>query len=109
MTLHEARAQYALGLITAHEYSQSLKEAIKITAAQKEIIELFWMIFDWENDLKNKELDIKAKITAINCHFEACMEFRKNENVPAYLQKMVMPLAKNRPLPENFERLYPRS
>jgi hypothetical protein len=107
MTLHEVQAQYALGLITPSQYSNVLNEAIKSTTDQNELLEIFWMIIDWENDLKDKELNVK-NATAAGCHFNACNAFRLNEHASSYLRAIIQPLAKYRPLPERLVKMYPR-
>ncbi len=107
MTLHEAKAQYALGLISVLKFSAILLEAIATTPDQDEIVEIFWTIIDWEEDLKTKEINIQTA-TAAGCHFNACNAFRANEHAPTYLRKIVQPLAKYRPLPERLEKMYPR-
>jgi len=107
MTLREAKAQYALGLISTFKFSTILLEVITTTTDQDEIIEIFWAIIDWEEDLKTQEINIKTT-TATECHFNACNAFRANRHAPAYLRKIIQPLAKYRPLPKRLEKIYPR-
>jgi len=107
MNLHEAQAQYALGLITPTQYGNILNEVIKSTTDQDELLEIFWMIIDWENDLKDNKSDTK-NTTATKCHFSACSAFRSNEHASSYLRNIIQPLAKYRPLPERLEKIYPR-
>jgi hypothetical protein len=112
MTINEAKAQYSLGLISSFQFKEALNVAIANTTDQKEIIEIFWMIIEWEEMLKEMKESKKKPALVYVIHMLDCMyareAFEANEHAPTYLRKIIYPLAKNRPLPENLSKLYPR-
>ena len=108
MNIYELQVSHAIGVISLLEFYTSLPDVIITTTDQKELTYIFWMIIDWEKKLEKKLEKNDSNIFAPVCHYDSCIVYAKNEYAPSILRKYILPLAKNRPLPENLETLYPR-
>ena len=89
----EIKVQLALGVLKRAEAIEMLKFMACYSEDQKELTQIFWII------VNNEHLADFSDVRKM---------FKDNENVDDKLQRYVVPLATNRPIPEIIEKYYPK-
>lgn len=100
--LNEVIAQMALGTANrkmALDICRDFLLLAKHTENQNDITGLFWLLIGLEES---------GKLALFKQYWtEVAIEFSHNPNVPTALQKYVLPLKSNRPIPDAIRRNYP--